>query len=366
MNFISTKNNLLYAIQTVQRAVSPKNPLPILSGILFKASGNSLTLQATDLEMGIECSVPVKVIKEGHIVLPARYIIDIIRKLPDCDIDFNSNDLINSVTIKYLNSQANIHGFSAEEFPIIPNTDTGQTILFENNFLKQILKQVIFATGTDENRPIFNGVLFEFNENNLTLVATDTHRLATISVQSETLSNEIFSVIVPAKTLSELIKITSNQDDQLKITITENQIFFIMNDIKITSRLINGRFPNYKQVIPQSYISVINLNLKEILEAVERASSLNDSNSQLIKLDCAYNNYIVVSTSNEAGQIYEEIPAVVEGEPIQIFFNSRYLIDALKAVNTENIYLNLSGPVSPCVLRTDETNYLSLLLPVRP
>ena len=367
MNFISTKDNLLYAIQTVQRAISPKNPLTILTGILFKADNNTLTLRATDLELGVECFVPVKVIQPGETVLPSKYIIDIIRRLPDTNIEFKSNDLLNSVTIKYKNSQANIHGFPADEFPMLPPLNEGINFTVPINIFKKMLKQTIFATGTDDNRPVFTGVLFEIVDNHFKLVATDTHRLAMITENLALTENNLPSIIVPGKTLGELLKILSTiQDDEIKITVTDNQIFFLLNEINIISRLIKGKYPNYRQVIPQNIICKMHIKLDEFMNSVERASLLSSSVAQHIKLDCENSDFVIISSNNEAGHIYEEIAASFEGEALQIYFNSKYLMDALRAVNSEKIHLEFSGSISPCILRTEDSNYLSILLPVRP
>ena len=367
MNFISTKDNLLYAIQTVQRAVSPKNILPILTGILFIASDNTLTLRATDLELSIECLVPVKVIQPGKIVLPSKYIIDIIRRLPDTNIEFESNDLINSITIKYKSSQANIHGFFADEFPMLPPLNEGINFSVPTIIFKKMLKQTVFATGTDDNRPVFTGVLFEITNLEFKMVATDTHRLAMITEELSLTINDLLSIIVPGKTLGELLKILNTiQDDEIKVTVMENQIFFLFNEINIISRLIKGKYPPYRQVIPQNIICKIHIKLNDLLESVERASLLSNSISQHIKLDCENSDFVIISSNNEAGHIYEEISASFEGEALQIYFNSKYLMDALRAVNSEEIHLEFSGPISPCILRTGDSNYLSILLPVRP
>ncbi|ACV60967.1 DNA polymerase III, beta subunit [Desulfofarcimen acetoxidans DSM 771] len=367
MKFISTKDNLLYAIQTVQKAVSPKSLLPILSGILFKAYDNTLIVRATDLELGIECFLPVKVIETGEIVLPSKYIIDIIRRLPDTVIEFESNDYLNSITIKYKNSQANIHGFAADEFPMLPPLNDGFTFLISTSIFKKMLRQTIFATGTDENRPVFTGIHFQILEQEFKMVATDTHRLAMITEHLPLIKQELPGIIVPGKTLSELLKIlNSTQDEEIKITVTENQIFFLLNEINIISRLIKGQYPNYHHVIPKDIIAKIKIKLSDFIQSVERASLLSSSISQHIRIDCENSDFIVISSNNEAGHIYEEIPVFFEGEALQIYFNSKYLMDALKAVDSEEIYLELSGPINPCLLRTEDRNYLSILLPVRP
>ncbi len=365
MKITTVKENLLYGVQTVQKAVSAKNPLPVLTGILFKTEGNVLKMTATDLEIGIECYVPVTTIEEGTVVIPAKYITEIVRKLPDVPIDLGSDDTTNIVTINYNTSEVKLNGFSPNDYPSFPTVESDVTFEISTQVLRETLKQVTYATSVDENRPIFTGVLFEIKENMLTLVATDTHRLA---LKKLTLNQLLPStnVIIPGRTLNELTRIISANDDEvIKITIGSNQALFKLQDTTIVSRLIEGQFPAYEQVIPNKYKSRFRIKVKELLDSTERAALLTKTGSQVIKLN-VQQDLLSINASTEIGGIHEEIKVYFEGEPIQIAFNARYLTDVLRALEQEEIYFELNGPLSPGVIKPiEQDDYLSLILPVR-
>ena len=308
MKISAIKDNLSYGVQIVQRAVSSKNPLPILSGILVKASNGQLTFTATDLELGVECKVPITVIEDGGVVLPAKYFSEIVRRLPDVVIDIDVNKENNSTLIKYGKSEFSLLGLSVEDFPMLPSIGSEATIKVKQDVFKNMIKQVSFATSTDDNRPIFTGVLMEIENDNIKLIATDTHRLAFRSGkigESETVKEK--SVIIPGKTLNELNRIMNSDNEDLIIAFGDNQVVFEMPGIKLISRLIEGQFPNYKQVIPEGCKTKIKLKTKELLEATERASLLAKDGSNVIKLTVSQEILIINSSSPEVGKIEEQI-----------------------------------------------------------
>ncbi|MEG6617228.1 DNA polymerase III subunit beta [Peptococcaceae bacterium 1198_IL3148] len=364
MRINTTKNNLLYGVQMVQRAVSPKNPLPILSGIMFHADNDTLKVTATDLEIGIECYVPVTTIESGSVVIPARYITDIVRKLPDVPIDLITDDSNNTILLKYSNSEVNLHGINAEDYPSFPTVENDVSIEIAAPALKEMLRQVLFAASTDENRPVFTGILFEIKNNNLSLVATDTHRLA---LRKQILNGDTpdSKVIIPGRTLSELVRIMGNSDESVKITLGGNQALFTLKDTVLVSRLIEGQFPAYDQVVPKNYKSRLRVRVKDLLESTERAALLTASGKQTIKLSCQQ-DLLLITANTEIGGIHEEVNSYLEGEPMQIAFNASYLTDVLRAIGKEEIYFELNGPLSPGVIKpVEEDNYLALILPVR-
>ncbi|MBO8138435.1 MAG: DNA polymerase III subunit beta [Desulfotomaculum sp.] len=363
MKINTTKETLLHGLQTVQRAVSAKNPLPVLSGIMFKSKNNVLKMTATDLEIGIECNVPVTTIEEGSIVIPAKYITEIVRKLPDVPIDLSADEESSTVLIKYSTSEAKLHGFNPDDFPTFPTVENEISFEISTRKLREMLKQVLFATSTDENRPVFTGVLFEISEN-LTLVATDTHRLALkkVSLPEELLP---IKVIIPGRTLSELVRIMTNDDEEITITIGGSQALFALKDTVLVSRLIEGQFPAYDQVIPKNYKSRLRISVKDLLESAERAALLTRGGNQTIKLDIQ-KEMLIVTANTEIGEIHEEINIYLEGECMQVAFNASYLTDALRNIGSDEIYLELNGPLSPGVIKpVDKDDYLSLILPVR-
>lgn len=366
MKISCTKENLLYGVQVVQRAVSSKNPLPILSGILLTTEENKLKLSATDLELGIECSVPVNVIEEGSVVLPAKYLGEIVRRLPDTKIEIETDKENNTTLIKYAQSEFNIHGFSAEDFPLLSSIDSQVNYNIRQELFRNLVKQVVFATSNDENRPIFTGCLMEVEDDRIALIATDTHRLSYGNININREDKDFISVIVPGKTLSEISRLATSDEQNIKFSIAENQIVFEMDDIVLISRLIEGQFPNYKQVIPQTYKSKVRIKTKDLLDATERASLLAKDGSNVIKLKIEGNTLIVTSNSPEIGRVYEEISIQLEGEETQIAFNSKYIIDVLKVVDSEEIFMELTGALSPGIIKPIEgENFIYLILPVR-
>lgn len=363
MKIICTRQNLIQGVATAQRGVSTKNPMPILSGILLMAKDNQLEFKATDLEMGIQCTIPANVQEEGSIVLPAKYLGEIVRKLPDTPIQIETEQGFNAV-IRYGQSEITINGFEAEEFPAFPVPHGNNTFHLPEDELKEILRQILFAASTDENRPVFTGVLIEITEGNLRLVATDTHRLA---LREEKVNDilENVSVIIPGKTLNELSRVIGTPDRSVDISLGDNQVIFSMEDTSLVSRLIEGQFPNYRQVIPQGYKTRLRIKTKDLLEALERASLLARVGTQIVRLSLETDK-VILFANTEVGRIHEEVPIFLEGETMQISFNAVYLIDALRAIGSENIYLELTGPLSPGILRPVEgDHYLSLVLPVR-
>ncbi len=367
MKIISTKDSLSYGIQVCQRVVSSKNPLPVLSGILLKAGDGTLTVTATDLEVGIECTLPMDIQEKGAVVLPARILGDIVRKLPDVKIVMEVNSQNFNTTIKYGQSEFNLLGLSSEDFPILPSIDFSSVLTIKQELFKNMIKQVIFAASSDDNRPIFTGALMEIGEDTVKLVATDTHRLALRTAKMENNGFELEkSVIIPGKTLNELNRIMTGEGEDVKIAFGENQIVFELPGTKLISRLIEGQFPNYKQVVPQGCKTKIKLKTKELLEATERASLLAKEGSNFVKITITEENMTISSNSPEIGKIEEQLPIEMEGEETQIAFNSKYLIDVLKVIDTEEILVELTGSLSPGIIKPAEgQNYIYVILPIR-
>lgn len=367
LKIIASKENLLDGINAVQKAVSNKNTIPILSGIFLKAVDNNLLFAATDLEIGIECKVPVQVIEEGEIVLPARHFSELVRKLPNTKIIINYLSDIIGVSIQYDDAEVNLKGWPGDEFPLIPELEGNFSIEVETNILKNMIKQTIFATATDDNRPIFTGVLFELENNELHMVATDTHRLALRSGILKNNQNKSISIIIPGKTLGEVNRIIKEEDEALIIKGNMNQISFETQDTKIISRIIEGKFPNYKQVIPQEYKSLLKVKTKAFQETIERANlfSSEKDGTSIIKLVMG-DGFLEITSKSEMGKVEEKIPSYSEGENIEISFNAKYLLDALKIIDTEDLNINLSGPLSPGIIKSgNHNNFIYLILPLR-
>lgn len=364
MKIFCSKNELVDAISIVQKAITGKATLPILDGILIKCINNKLTLTATDLDLGIETSIFCQILSEGSVVLNSKLLGDIIRKLPDDNISIEVDNNTYNTKIISGKSKFNLVGKNPYEYPDLPNINENIMYNISQNIFRNAIKQVIFATAQDETRPILTGVLFEVKDGVLNMVALDAYRLALKKSKIE--SNNIIKAVIPGKTLNEISKILVQTDENISITFTPNHILFTFDNTKIISRLLDGEFINYNQIIPQECKLKVKVKTKELLESIERASLLaKEGNNNLIKMDISNNNLIITSNS-QLGNVYEEIQVEADGNDIQIAFNSKYFIDVLKIIEAEDIYLELTSSITPCILKNAEDNdYTYLVLPVR-
>ncbi|KGK89419.1 DNA polymerase III subunit beta [Desulfosporosinus sp. HMP52] len=365
MKIFCSKDGLLSGVNAVQRAVSNKNPLPVLQGILIQAENQSLQFAATDLEMGIRCDVPAQIIEEGTMVVPAKLFTEVVRKLPDTTITLEERN--QKIIISYYQSEIVLNGYDPEEFPLLPDLIEPLSFTLPTVIFKNMIRQTIFSCAAEENRPVFNGILLQIEGSNIRLVATDTHRLAYVISEITNTGDSRFSGIIPSKTLSEIYRLLRDEDEVLTISHSNNQVVFQFGTIFLISRLIEGQFPNYKQVIPQACETKVYLSVREFLDAVERASLLSrdKSSANIVRINVVDNELRIDQTS-ELGKISEQIGIEMDGKEVRIAFNAKFLIDALKVIDSEQILFELSGPFSPGVMRPiDNPNYIYLVLPVR-
>ncbi|MFZ5649532.1 MAG: DNA polymerase III subunit beta [Bacillota bacterium] len=364
MKFLISKDKLYYAIQNVQRAISPRSPLPILTGILFSCGDGMLKLSATDMELSINCSVPANVIEPGSLVVPGRYISEFSKRLPDSTIEFETIGGGNLATIRYGQSEFNINGYSSSEFPSFQVPESHFSFTIGSEEFRNIIKKVIYALSNDDARPVFTGVLLEIDGVDTTMVATDTFRLAMKKFSIENAPREIINVIVPGKTLNETVRVMGSGDG-LNVSISNNHIMFETEDTVITSRLISGRFPSYRQVIPDNFSCTVNASIRDLMDSSDRASLLAGERNSLIMFQTR-NDGIVISVRSENGWIREDVPAVVEGENMDILFNVRYLCDVLRSCEGEDISIKLTGTYTPALISSPgDSNYVSIIVPAR-
>ena len=327
MIFTCEKQKILEGISIVQKAITGKSTMPILEGIYIKTNKSTLTLIGSDMDVSIETSVDATIIEEGSIVIDAKIFGEIIRKLPNSTIKIETieNQLIKITCEK---SVFDVVYMNTNEFPELPEVNENLKISVNQNILKNMIKGTSFAIAQDETRPILQGILFEIKNKNLNLVALDGYRLA---IKSEFLDTDIdMEVVIPGKTLNEVSKILEDIDDIVDITFTNNHILFNLEKTKIISRLLEGKFINYNSLLPQEHKLFVNVNRQELQNAIERASLMaKDGNTNLIKLDLQQDNLIITSNS-QLGKVREEISIKLQGEEIQIAFNSRYLIRCIK------------------------------------
>jgi DNA polymerase-3 subunit beta len=363
MRIICSKNDLLDGISTVQKAVTGKTTLPILEGILINAKKGQLLLTATDLDLGIETRIPCEIFREGSVVLNSRLFGEIIRKLPDTEVEIQV-DGSNKAAILCGKSKFNLVGQDPGEYPELPSINENTMYSIPQDLLKDMIRQTIFAAAQDETRPILTGVLFEVKDGVLSMVALDAYRLALR--RSHIGSQSTISSVIPGKTLNEVGKILMPSEEEVAITFTSNHILFTINGTRVISRLLDGEFINYRQIIPEEYKLRVKVNSRELLDSIERASLLaKEGKTNLIKMDIK-EGLMVITSNSHLGNVYEEVPVSTEGGELQIAFNSKYFIDVLKIIDVEDVYLELSSSVSPCLVKTEDGNdYTYLILPVR-
>ena len=363
MIFTCEKQKILEGISIVQKAITGKSTMPILEGIYIKTNQSTLTLIGSDMDVSIQTSVDATIIEEGSIVIDAKIFGEIIRKLPNSTIKIETieNQLIKITCEK---SVFDVVYMNTNEFPELPEVNENLKISVNQNILKNMIKGTSFAIAQDETRPILQGILFEVKNKNLNLVALDGYRLA---IKSEFLDTDIdMEVVIPGKTLNEVSKILEDIDDIVDITFTNNHILFNLERTKIISRLLEGKFINYNSLLPQEHKLFVNVNRQELQNAIERASLMaKDGNTNLIKLDLQQDNLIITSNS-QLGKVREEISIKLQGEEIQIAFNSRYLLDVLKNVEDNEVVMKMTSGISPCVIEEkNNENAKYLVLPVR-
>lgn len=361
------KDILLNAVQTVQKATATKTTLPILTGIYLSATEHSIELQATDYEIGICVVVPAEVVESGKVVISGRFFPDIIRKIAGKTIEISSSPQNNMVTISAENVEFKILSFPADEFPSIKKFESNNEVILNDLTLRDLIRKTVFSCSTDESRPLFTGALLEIAEQEISMVATNTHRLALKKYALANFSGSL-KVIIPGKLLNELYKIIDfDEPTDIHIYWLKNQVAFLFNNFYVVSRTIDGQFPDYKKVIPAEFSSYFILPANLLHDAVERVSLLaKDGEYNVIKLKMAAGRIDLAGNNPDAGSATEVLEAVIEGEAIEISFNARYLLDVLRIAGTEKVKFSLKSALSPVMIQIiDDLSYTYILTPIR-
>ena len=366
MKIVCEKEKLLKGINSVINGVASKTTMPVLEGILIQTNDKEVKLTTYDLEIGIEYIIECDVKEQGNTVVNATMFSEIIRKLPNTDIAISVNDK-NLLVIECEGSLYKLATMNPSEFPELPQISIENSIQIEQNNLKDMIRKTSFAASIDESRGVITGVLIEMKERKLNMVALDGFRMA---VARENIINaKEQNIIIPAKILNEISKIiTENEGDMqdVDLYINEKRAVFIIEDTKVVLRLLEGEFVDYANILPKDSKCRVVVNRGDLLESIERASLLAKvGKNNLIKLDIKSSSMEVTSKSEE-GNVKEEVIISKEGDDLTIGFNSKYMIDALKAIEDENITMNFNTSISPCLLKpiTGES-YEYLVLPVR-
>lgn len=366
MKFSCEKALLQTAISITSRAVSPKSSIPALEGIFIEAN-TELRLTGYNLETGIRTTLPAEIQEEGSLVLSARLFGEIIRKLPDDIIVFSSQNY--TVNIKCGMTEFNILATDAEEFPELPSVEYQNTLELPQSVLKSMIGQTLFAVSNNESRPIHTGSLFELNsENQLTVVSVDGYRLALRREQvSQKTGAEEFSFVVPGNALSEVEKICSDIDESAIIIQGARHIMFKINDTMLVSRRLEGEFLAYRQAIPRNNPISMTGEKRELLSSIERVS-LIITEKQKSPLHCIFaDGLLKIKTNTAIGNAYDECVMAGDGKDLEIGFNNKYLLDALKNAPSDQVKLELNTPISPCVIvpAEGEETFIYMVLPVR-
>jgi len=367
------QENLNRGLNIVGRAVAARSTLPITQNILLSAEKSRIKLAATNLEMAITCWIGAKVEQEGNITVPARLIIDFVNSLPNDLIEINLPAANRILELKSGHSQAHINGIDAADFPPIPQIDDGITTTIEAAKLREGITQVVFAAATEESRPVLTGINTEFDGEQLNLVAADGFRLAVHKATLDSPVNEKFTVIIPAKTLNELNRLLGEQEEPVEITMNKqkSQVLFRLKDAEIVSQLLQGSFPNYSQVIPQSYTTRAVVEISDFLRITKISSIFARDASGIIRLvitpgaELTPGKVTVSAQAEEVGDNVGEIDALIDGEEAKIAFNVKYLSDVLSILNQSQVALEVTTPSSPGTIRPiGIDNYVHVIMPM--
>lgn len=364
MKFSCSQAALSKAIGTVGRAVSVRTTIPILKGILLTVKEGRLTLSASDLDISIETTIDVQGAEDGSCVVSAKLFGDIVRKLPNSIVTSYINDE-NKLAVSCLGTKFAIVSLPSEEFPVIKGIDSKNFLEIKKDSFIKLISETIFAASADEKKGILTGTLFNFEGSNLEMVALDGFRMAVARENIDTGLTK--KIIVPARLLNEIGKILSDSEgEELSMLIDEKKIEVLTEETRVVARLLEGDFIKYKDIIPASYRTRVIISRTDVLYAIERASLLaKEGKNNLIKISVSENSFNISSRSEE-GNVNEDISADISGDEIQIGFNSKYLIDVLKAVDDDEIAFEMGTNVSACLIKpVDGDNYTFLVLPVR-
>lgn len=353
------QENLAKGLSIVGRAVATRSTLPVLSNVMLATDGARLKLSATNLEIGIVCWIGAKVEEDGSITVPARLLTDFVNSLPPELIDMELTVRTQTLNLKCARFEANIKGIDAQEFPLIPTAGEDSKISLDPSMLRQMIDQVVFAAATDESRPILTGVLAEFRGGQLTLAAADGFRLSVRTAHLPDPVSEPVAVIVPARALAELSRISGEQEQPIEVTITpaRNQALFHMANVDLVSQLIEGNFPDYHQIIPKSYSTRSVVSTSDFLKAAKTANIFARDAANIVRLEIvpggelAPGRLTLTATSAEVGDNVGEIDAVIEGEEMEVAFNAKYLIDVLSVMDAAQVALETSTASSPGVIK---------------
>ena len=369
MHIVCTKENLLKGFQAVSKAVASKAILPILTNVLFETTeDNKLKLSATDLEIGVEAFVETQVLTHGRITIPARALQDIVSKLPNSDVELLVNESQTETSLKCSKSKFNIKCLAADDFPQLPQIDKNSSVFINAEMLSTGVRKTIFAASTDATKNILNGVKIFLADGRLEMAATDGYRLAVKKLNIETNAEQGFSVIVPSRALNELVRLLgSSKDETVVVSQLSNQLVFAIDDKILSTRLIEGNYPDYNRIIPSNLDKEIFFDRAGFLNTVDRVAAISSVDKvNIVKMEVKSGEVNLSSSTPEYGQSSESIENEYQGDSFDINFNARFLMDALKNFDEEKVRLHLGGSLSPALIKNlDDELYFCMIMPIR-
>ena len=373
MKLTIKKEILLDGLNKVSKAISTKNLIPVLSGIKFELKKSKLTLTASDNDITIQTSIipekeeDFKVEKEGSVIIQGKYILDIVRKLPDKYINIEVFDEC-KILIYTENSEFNLNGIDKEEYPKINLEESKQKVVIKNKVFKNIVNQTAFAASNEETKPVLTGINFNIVGDTLECNSTDSYRLANKVIKLDKSSEENFNIVIHSHNILEFTRILDESDNDIELHISNNKVLFIYGNLKFQSRLINGTYPNTSNLMPKEDFLVINTNLNEFYSVIDRASILtSDKEKNIVTLETEGDTLFVRSSSQEIGRVEEKMNINKNNsENIKISFSAKYMMEALKSFSTETVEIHFVGDIKPILVKSTEDETLTqLVLPIR-
>jgi len=363
-----SRDTFLDGVQKVQGVVETKGAMPILSHLLMRTENEGVTLEATDLEIGARASYPANVVSAGSATLHARKLFDIIRELPNLEIHMIKEDN-DWVTLKCGNSKFRLPGLPPADFPPFPEYKSEGLMEFSCLQLKEMIRKTFFAVSPDESRQALNGLLLENENGKANLVATDGHRLSFITrpvLKSTLPKDEKLSILLPKKAISELLKLMEDDESTFSFSTQGNHLAFIQGTQVIVSRKIDGKFPNYRQVIPPDNNLKIKIDRDILSHALRRVALLADEKSKMVRFDIQQGNLTLISDNSDFGTAREEFPIAYEGEDVSIGLNAKYVLDILSVIEDQEVILNLKDQNHSCMITIEsDADYLGIVMPMR-
>lgn len=362
MKFSVEKSVLAAGLQAVQNVVSTRSTLPILANVLITAEEGAIYLSTTDLDVSVRCTLEGDIQETGATTLPVRRLSGIVRELPDCKLDLQSDEK-DQTSVTTGSSFFKIVGLPADDFPLIPEAEGDFSYLIDQGIFKEMLRKTSYAASTDETRYVLNGVMLSFRDGKLTTVATDGRRLALAENEVEYPAESEADLILPSKAVSELMHVLKD-NGSLRIYPKKNQVVFSFDGTTLASKLIDGTFPNFRQVIPAHCEERVTLEREQLLTALRRASLIIADRTSATKLTFEDNKLIILTLTPDVGESRETIPIKYNGKPITVAFNPDYMMDPLKNLTTDEISIELTDNLSPAVVKCD-IPFLYVLMPMR-